>query len=302
MNGERRSSGDAMANMKLQFGLVNPEGKYLTAESFGFKINANGLALRKKQMWTFEQEAGNNAGYLKSAQGRYVVADKNGNIRCDGEEKEDDGKFEIEVENDGRWGIKSHFGHYLVGNGDLVNCPTRKLEDRAKWAVHLSLHPQVNLKSVSRKRFIRMDGDEFHAAEDVPWGSDAVITLQFLGAKYALQASDGKFVSRNGKLIDKVSEDCELVLEFHDNMVAFKDKEGKYLIPYGPKGKIQAGKATLTSSKDELYQMGTSHAQVRLISHNGKNVSIKQGLFPFKRLSILNTSFFFNCKSNFFKG
>lgn len=280
MNGERKSSGEIMANMKLQFGLVNPDGKYLTAESFGFKINANGLALRKKQMWTFEQEAGSNQGYFKSSQGRYIVADKNGNIRCDGEEKEEDAKFEIEVGNDGRWGVKSHFGHYLVGNGDMVNCPTRKLEDKAKWAVHLALHPQVNLKSVSRKRHVRMDGDEMHTDEDVPWGSDAVITLQFLGAKYALQASNGSFLKRNGKLVDKVDEDCEVVLEFHDNLVAFKDKEGKYLIPYGPKGKLQAGKTDkLTASKDELYQMGTSHAQVRLVSHNGKNVSIKQGQY-----------------------
>ena len=278
VNGGRKLSEEVMGTMKLQFGLVNPDGKYLTAESFGFKINANGLALRKKQMWSFEQEAGSNTGYLKSPQGRYVVADKNGNIRCDGEEKEDDAKFEIEVANDGCWGIKSHFGHYLVGNGDLVNCPTRKLEDRAKWAVHLSLHPQVNLRSVSRKRFIRMDDDEMHADEDVPWGSDSVLTLRFLGARYALQASNGMFLSRNGKLVEKASDDCELVLEFHDNLVAFKDKEGKYLIPYGPKGKLQAGKATLTASKDELYQMGTSHAQVRLVSHNGKNVSIKQGL------------------------
>jgi len=277
-NGDANANGEVMANMKLQFGLVNPDGKYLTAESFGFKINANGLALRKKQMWTFEQEAGSNLGYLKSPQGRYVVADKNGNIRCDGEEKEDDAKFEIEVVKDGSWGIKSHFGHYLVGNGDMVNCPTRKLEDRAKWAVHLSLHPQVNLRSISRKRFVRMDNDEMHADEDVPWGSDAVLTLRFLGARYALQASNGKFLNRNGKLVEKSNDDCELVLEFHDNFVAFKDKEGKYLIPYGPKGKIQSGKATLTASKDELYQMGTSHAQVRLVSHNGKNVSIKQGV------------------------
>ncbi len=287
LNGDRKDSGELSAKMNLQFGLVNSEGKYLTAESFGFKINANGSALRKKQIWAFEQEAGESTGYFKSSQGRYLLADKNGNIQCDCEEKEDAARFSVEVENDGRWGIKSHFGHYLVGNGDLVSCPTRKLEDKAKWAVHLALHPQVNLKSVSRKRYVRQDGDEIHADEDIPWGKDAVITLQFLGARYALRAADGKYLNKQGKLDDKVTPECEVVLEFHDNLVAFKDKDGKYLIPYGPKGKLQAGKATLTPSKDELYQMGTSHAQCVLVSNSGKNVSIKQG-----RLCLISMLFF----------
>ena len=290
-NGDRKGSGgELFSSMHLQFGLVNPEGKYLTAESFGFKINANGTALRKKQMWFFEQEAGKDGGYFKSAQGRYLVADKNGNISCECEEKEETANFTVEVGSDGRWGIKSHFGHYLVGNGDLVSCPTRKLEDRAKWAVHLALHPQVNLRSVSRKRHVRQDGDELRANEDTPWGKDAVITLQFLGARYALRAADGKYLNGQGKLVDEVTPECEVVLEFHDNLVAFKDKEGKYLIPYGPKGKLQAGKAALTPTKDELYQMGTSHAQCILVSHNNKNVSIKQGecLFVFKAFRFLS--------------
>ena len=99
LNGDRKDSGELSAKMNLQFGLVNSEGKYLTAESFGFKINANGSALRKKQIWAFEQEAGESTGYFKSSQGRYLLADKNGNIKCDCEEKEDAARFSVEVEN-----------------------------------------------------------------------------------------------------------------------------------------------------------------------------------------------------------
>jgi len=56
--------------LKWTMGLINSAGKYLTAETFQFKLTANGTSMRKKQIFTLER-AGDNIA-LKSCLGRYL--------------------------------------------------------------------------------------------------------------------------------------------------------------------------------------------------------------------------------------
>ena len=68
--------GAAVAGQQWKVGLVNHAGKYLTAETFGFKINAASTTFRKKQMWTIEQEPGeDDTVYLRSHVNRYLAGD-----------------------------------------------------------------------------------------------------------------------------------------------------------------------------------------------------------------------------------
>ena len=60
-----------------KIGLINRHGKYLTAETFGFTINAAGTSLRRKQLWTVEHDAvDDDTVYFRSHLGRYLAGDR----------------------------------------------------------------------------------------------------------------------------------------------------------------------------------------------------------------------------------
>ena len=84
---------------------------YMTQETFGNKINANGKTMKKKQMWTLEPSGDGATVCLKSNTGKYLIVDKFGNVTCDSEEKEanDNPKFEMSIMADksGRLAFKS---------------------------------------------------------------------------------------------------------------------------------------------------------------------------------------------------
>ena len=64
-------------------GLVNSKFKYLSAETFGYKINANGKALKKKQVWILEPSGDGDTIVMRSHLNKYVAVDQFGNVTCD---------------------------------------------------------------------------------------------------------------------------------------------------------------------------------------------------------------------------
>ena len=161
-------------------GLVNSnEGKYLTAENFGFKVNCTGSSLRKKQKWTLEtleaeddpasSGGGGSLVRLISPLGFYLATDKYGKLTCDKSEPaaNDESvactRFVMETSGangDGRVAFRSAaFGYYLAGQSDRLHCFSKQAE---WWTIHLAIHPQINLRHALRKRYARMDDDEIY--------------------------------------------------------------------------------------------------------------------------------------------
>ena len=208
---------------------MNSEGKYLTAESFGHKVNATGPTMRKKQKWHIEQAPSSSSSssdeqhvvHLISPLGFYMSTDKYGKISCDKASGDHECKFLLETnDRDGKWALRNvAHGCYLAGTGDQLHCFAKQAE---WWTCHLALHPQINLKHALRKRYARLHGDEIHVDETIPWGSDCLITIEFRDEKYAIRTSNGMYLNKDGKLVTAPDTDTLYHVEFHRGSLAFK--------------------------------------------------------------------------------
>ncbi|XP_028675770.1 fascin-2b [Erpetoichthys calabaricus] len=268
-------------SLKIQFGLINHENRYLTAEAFGFKVNASAPSLKRKQIWTLEQdEKDSSVVYLRSHLGRYLAADKDGKVSCEAEQANEDSRFQIAAQSDGRWALQSApHSRYFGGSEDRLSCFAQSIGEPELWAVHLALHPQANLLSVSRKRYAHLSAqeDEISADSNIPWGVDSLLTLIYLEGKYCLKTCDSRFLRNDGKLVREPERNTSYTLEFRSGKLAFKDCEGKYLTPMGPTGTLRSGRSS-KPGKEELFDLEESHPQVVFQASNGRFVSIRQGV------------------------
>ncbi|MGH0138362.1 UNVERIFIED_CONTAM: hypothetical protein FKN15_038503 [Acipenser sinensis] len=267
--------------LKIQFGLINHESRYLTAEAFGFKVNASAPSMKKKQIWTLEQDEKNSGVvYLRSHLGRYLSADKDGKVICGAEQPDDDCRFLIVAQSDGRWALQSKpHGRYFGGSADRLSCFSQAIAEPELWAVHLALHPQANLLSLSRKRYAHLSTqeNEISADSNIPWGVHSLLTLIYLDGKYCLKTCDSRFLRNDGKLVMEPVRNTGYTLEFKSGKLAFKDCDGKYLTPMGPTGTLRSGRSS-KPGKDELFDLEESHPQVVFQAASGRFVSNRQGV------------------------
>ena len=275
---EAMSGGGFNETLKWTFGLINSANKYLTAETFQFKVTCNGNTLKKKQIWTLERE-GENEVAIKSHLGRYLTADRNGKLDASGEEIGDDQRFEFITQEDGKIAIRNiKHGRYIGGTGDQLTGYDKEIGPTNLFTIHLAMHPQINLRSVNRRTYCHLEENEIRCNEEIPWGYDAMIILEFHGGKYAIRAANQKYLSRTGDLVNAsdLGPNSLYTLVFRNAQVAFRDCKGKYLTAVGASATVQSRKETI--GKDELFVLEDSHPQVRLIAANGKYVSIRDGV------------------------
>ncbi|XP_029455086.1 fascin-2 [Rhinatrema bivittatum] len=267
--------------LKIQFGLINYDNRYLTAEAFGFKVYASAASLKKKQIWTLEQdEIDSSVVFLKSHLGRYLTADKDGKVSCEAEKPDGDCRFTVIAQSDGRWALQSEsHKRFFGGSEDRLSCFAQTVTELELWTVHLAIHPQANLLSVSRRRYAHLSSqeDEISMESNIPWGVDSLITLIFQDKKYCLKTCDNRYLRNDGKLVKELDTGTCYTLEFKEGKLAFKDCDGKYLTPMGPTGTLKSGRSS-KPGKDELFDLEKSHPQVVFMASNSRYVSIRQGI------------------------
>lgn len=166
-------------------GLINGQYKYLTAETFGFKINANGSALKKKQLWSIEAyplsdedaPAVNDSSDLldqehvaiKSHLNCYLAVDAYGNVTCESSDLHSGARFTITIcsmttSGEGEqifWAFRNVDRGYFLGctSDGMINCAAKVPQSRGElWHIHLVPARGASmfaLKSAGRKRFAR---------------------------------------------------------------------------------------------------------------------------------------------------
>ncbi|XP_059527498.1 fascin-2 isoform X2 [Myotis daubentonii] len=268
--------------LKIQFGLVNDTDRYLTAESFGFKVNASAPSLKRKQIWVLEPDPGQGPAVLfrSSHLGRYLSAGEDGRVACEAERPGRDCRFLVLPQPDGRWALRSEpHGRFFGGTEDRLSCFATAVSPAELWTVHLAIHPQAHLLSVSRRRYVHLcpQEDEMAADSNTPWGVDALVTLIFQNRRYCLRACDSRYLRSDGRLVWEPEARARYTLEFKAGKLAFKDCDGRYLAPVGPTGMLRAGRNT-RPGKDELFDLEESHPQVVLVAANRRYVSVRQGV------------------------
>jgi len=268
-------------------GLVNSKFKYLSAEKFGYRTNANGKSLKKMQIWLLEPAEDGKSVTLKSHMEKFLAVDQFGNVTCDQEEKDENSRFEITVcdDNSGRWAFRSITrGYFLGANGDSLQCVAKSPGAQELWHVHLAARPQVNLFSLGRKRYAHLsvpDQDEIWVEENVPWGEDTLFTLEFReeANKYAIHTCTNQYLQKDGKLTSQVNKDCYFSCEYHGGYIALRDLEGQYLSPIGSRAVLKS--RSKTANKEELFSLEDSLPQAAFVAASQnppKYVSVKQGV------------------------
>lgn len=227
--------------LSWSFGLRNYEGKYLTVETFNSLINCNSKVMKKKQIFFLEKADGENQVYIRTWANKYLAVDSDGNFSATSEDKSADAALTILPQPDGTWALVSHRMQYIHGSGDKMKALIdREIADKSttKFVVHLAMHPQVNIKNVNRKRYLHLNNNCITCDENVPWGDDAVLNLDFNSdGSYSIQTAAGTFLHKDGGLTDSIGEDNKFVLEFHHSELAFKSKtSGQYLTCAGGDG------------------------------------------------------------------
>jgi len=158
----------------------------------------------------------------------------------------------------------------------------RSIDKSEKFAIHLAMHPQVQIWSQARQSYAHIQNNELRANEKVPWGFDAMVSLSFdkEKAKYTIRGANNKYWSCDAKFVDNVDNNCYYIIVLAENgKMGFRGANGKYIT--APTSADQIMRTTSTECKtNESFSLEDSHGQITIMASNGKYVSMSRNQDP----------------------
>lgn len=193
-------------------------------------LHPQGKTLKKKQTFTLVSHDG--SVHIRTHLNKFMYGDKDGNVHGDAESPSAETQWTILPQADGTWALKTAHGFFFHGAGDKLTAfiGGDDVPADGKWVVHLAMHPQINLYNVMRKRFVHLEAGELRCTEDVPWGEDALLTIEFYDehpeGRYGIMSCDGKYLESSGRLVDQPNARCQFLIGFHDDQISLCDEDG----------------------------------------------------------------------------
>uniref|UniRef100_A0A8D0G4V3 Fascin n=1 Tax=Sphenodon punctatus TaxID=8508 RepID=A0A8D0G4V3_SPHPU len=228
--------------------LANFGGSYLTSECYADGVTVVGNTLGKKQTWELKarvKQGKQTVVEVVGHQGRHLLVDDNGAVRCGQPTLAQHSQFLLEVHPSGAWTLQQVGSRkYLESDGEDVFCVSRDLSSCHMWMPQLAMHIHIVLYNPSSLCYVRADLelDRVWVDTPVPYLEECGFLLRFKNGMYHLETSNHKFVSRSEKLAKKPSEDTAFSLKLKPGcMASLKDKDGRVLYPQGARGLLCLG-------------------------------------------------------------
>ncbi|ERE69042.1 fascin-2 isoform 1 [Cricetulus griseus] len=201
--------------LKIQFGLVNDANRYLTAESFGFKVNASASSLKRKQIWVLEPDPGQGTAVLfrSSHLGRYLSAEEDGRVACESR----------------RYCLKSYDSRYLRSDGHLVWEP----EARACYTLEFKAGKLAFKDCDGRYLAPVGPAGTLKAGRNTRPGKDELFDLEQSHPQVVLVAANHRYVSVRQGINVSANQDEELD---HETFLMQIDQETKKCTFYSSTG------------------------------------------------------------------
>uniref|UniRef100_A0A8D2LVE2 Fascin n=1 Tax=Varanus komodoensis TaxID=61221 RepID=A0A8D2LVE2_VARKO len=184
---------------------------------------------------------------LVGHQGRHLLVDIDGTVRCGQPVSNKQSQFLLEVHPSGAWTLQQlENKRYLESDGEDVFCVTHNLTSHHMWMPQLAMHVHVVLFNPSSQLYARTDPELNRVWVDTPvaYPEECGFILRFRNGVCHLETSNHKFVSRLEKLAKKASAETAFHLNLRPGcLVCLTDRDGRVLYPRGSRRLLCLGES-----------------------------------------------------------